>query len=107
VPSDLAAIRAQALALAERVGLDPSQSFRVRTRRADKTFPYISPEVNRLVGKTIYNTSHARVDLSDEADVTIGIEIRSGGTMVYGQVLPGPGGLPLGSQVSIRRRPLG
>jgi thiamine biosynthesis protein ThiI len=98
VPSDLAAIRAQALALAERVGLDPSKSFRVRTRRADKTFPYISPEVNRLVGEAIYSTSHARVDLSDEADVTIGIEIRSRGAMVYGRVLPGPGGLPLGSQ---------
>jgi thiamine biosynthesis protein ThiI len=98
VPSELAAIRAQALALARHAGLDPSQSFRVQTRRADKTFPHISPEVNRLVGETVYEATHARVDLSDEADVTIGIEIRSEGTMVYGQVLPGPGGLPLGSQ---------
>ncbi|MFN2134267.1 MAG: tRNA uracil 4-sulfurtransferase ThiI [Anaerolineae bacterium] len=98
VPSDLAVIRAQALALAERAGLDPSMSFRVQTRRADKAFPYISPEVNRLVGSTIYEAMHARVDLSDSADVTIGIEIRSQGTLIYGQVLPGQGGLPLGSQ---------
>lgn len=98
VSSDLAAIRAQALALAERAGLDASMSFRVQTRRADKTFPHISPEVSRLVGSTIYEATHARVDLSDDADVTIGIEIRSHGTLIYGQVLPGQGGLPLGSQ---------
>jgi thiamine biosynthesis protein ThiI len=98
VPSEMAAIRAQALALAERTGLDSSMSFRVQARRADKTFPHISPEVNRLVGSTIYEATHARVDLSDDADVTIGIEIRSQGTLIYGQVLPGQGGLPLGSQ---------
>jgi thiamine biosynthesis protein ThiI len=98
VPSELVAIRAQGLALAERAGLDASMSFRVQTRRADKSFPHISPEVNRLVGSTIYDATHARVDLSDNADVTIGIEIRSQGTLIYGQVLPGQGGLPLGSQ---------
>ncbi len=98
VPSDLGAIRAEALALAMRMELDPSKSFRVQTRRADKSFPHISPEVNRLVGETIHSAAKARVDLSDEADVTVGVEIRSEGTLVYGQVIPGPGGLPLGSQ---------
>jgi thiamine biosynthesis protein ThiI len=98
VPSELGAIRATAVALAERVELDTTQSFRVQTRRADKSFPHTSPEVNRLVGGAVYNASKARVDLSDEADVTIGIEIRSEGTLVYGEVIHGPGGLPLGSQ---------
>ena len=80
VPSDLSAIRAEALALAERLDLDPLRSFRVQTRRADKSFPHISPKVNRLVGGAIHHAHHARVDLSDEADVTIGIEIRSEST---------------------------
>ena len=98
VPSDLEAIRTEASALAERMELGPANSFRVQTRRADKSFPHISPDVNRLVGETVHRASGARVDLSDEADVTIGVEIRSEGTLVYGQVAPGPGGLPLGSQ---------
>jgi len=98
VPSDLEAIRAQARTVAQRIGLQPSMSFRVRTRRADKSFPVISPEVNRLVGSTVWEATQAHVDLSDNADVTIGIEIRPEGSMVYGQVIPGPGGMPLGSQ---------
>ena len=98
VASDLDAIQTEALALAARIGLQPPQSFRVTTRRADKAFPYISPEVSRLVGEVIYETTHAPVDLSDAADVTIGIEIRTEGTLLFGQVIPGPGGMPLGSQ---------
>jgi thiamine biosynthesis protein ThiI len=98
VPSDLDAIRSQALEIVRRVGLQPPTSFRVRTRRADKTFPYISPEVNRLVGQAIYEETHANVDLSDNANLTIGVEIRAEGTMVFGQVIPGPRGMPIGSQ---------
>ena len=98
VDSDLDAIRAEALALAERAGLRPEQSYRVVTRRADKSFPYVSPEVSRLVGSAVGAATHARVDLSDEADLTLGIEIRAEGTTVYGEVIPGPGGMPLGTQ---------
>jgi len=98
VPSDLEAIRAKALEIARQIDLQPPTSYRVQTRRADKTFPYISPEVNRLVGETIYEATQARVDLSDNADVTIGVEIRAEGTMVFGQIIPGPVGMPIGSQ---------
>ena len=37
----------------ERAGLTPEQSYRVTTRRADKSFPHISPEVNRLIGSAV------------------------------------------------------
>ena len=50
VTSDLAKIEEEALRLAVQVGLGPGQSFRVEVRRADKTFPLISPEVERQVG---------------------------------------------------------
>jgi thiamine biosynthesis protein ThiI len=98
VASDLDAIRMEALALAAHIELHPPQSFRVTTRRADKSFPHISPEINRQVGGAIHEATHAHVDLSDAADVTIGIEIRTEGTLLFGQVIPGPGGMPLGSQ---------
>lgn len=98
VASDLDAIRDCALVLVERIELQPPRSYRVSTRRADKTFPYISPEVSRLVGGAIHDATRAKVDLSDAADVTVGIEIRPEGSMVYGEVIPGAGGMPLGSQ---------
>jgi thiamine biosynthesis protein ThiI len=98
VATDIDAIRAKALALARRAGIGPRQSYRVSTRRADKTFPYTSPEVNRLIGSVVGEATHARVDLSENADLTLGIEIRSEGTTVYGQIIPGPGGMPIGTQ---------
>jgi len=98
VATDLDAICNEALAIAQRAGLNPQQSYRIATRRADKTFPYTSPEVNRLAGSAVGQATQARVDLSDYADLTVGIEIRSEGTTVYGEVIPGPGGMPIGSQ---------
>ena len=94
----LDAIREEALALARRAGLKPPASFRIATRRADKTFPFRSPEINRVVGGAVQEATQARVDLSDRADLTIGIEVRVAGTLVYGEVWPGPGGMPLGTQ---------
>jgi thiamine biosynthesis protein ThiI len=98
VASDLDAIQAAAVKLAHQVDLRPPATFRVQTRRADKSFPMISPEVNRRIGAAIGNTTQAGVDLSNDADVTIGIEIRVEGTLIYGQVIPGPGGMPIGTQ---------
>ena len=98
IPSDLETIKRHALALAGRVGLDASRSFHIATRRADKRFPYKSPDINRLVGAVVQEATLARVDLSDQADVTIGIEVRPEGTLIYGEVIPGPGGMPLGTQ---------
>jgi tRNA uracil 4-sulfurtransferase len=98
VASDIDAIRTEALALVERSGLCPPQTFRTVSRRADKSFPYISPEINRIVGGAVHEATQAGVDLSDKADLTIGIEVRHEGTLVYGQVIPGPGGMPLGTQ---------
>lgn len=95
VASDLESIKKEALQLAQRAGVGPACSFRVQARRADKTFPFESPEIARLVGEVIYETLHAPVDLSDRAAVTVGIEVRPEGSQVYGEVIPGPGGLPL------------
>jgi len=98
VPASIEAMSEEALRVARASGLDGDHSFRVRARRADKSFPYISPEIDRLVGEHIVETTGARVDLSEHADLTIGIEVHKDGALVFGQTVPGPGGLPLGSQ---------
>jgi len=97
-PADIEAITVEALKVAQRAGLDEKRSFRVQSRRADKAFPLISPEINRLVGAHIQAATGARVDLSNEADLTIGIEVRRDHALVYGQTVAGHGGLPLGTE---------
>jgi tRNA uracil 4-sulfurtransferase len=93
---ELDAIVAECLHQARQAGVKPGISFRVRSRRADKAFPWISPEIDRLAGEAIVGALQGDVDLSNRADVTIGVEVRRERIMVYGRVIPGPGGLPLG-----------
>jgi len=92
---DIEAIKEEALRMAREAGLNEEKSFRMEARRADKTFPFTSPEINRLVGAHVQAATGARVDLSDEADLTIGVEVRRGSALVFGRVVKGPGGLPL------------
>jgi thiamine biosynthesis protein ThiI len=110
---DLEAISRGAVALAQRAGLGwlsshhgpssrpaclPEGSFRVTARRADKAFPIKSPEIERVVGSAVQAATNARVDLSGEVDLEIGVEVHANRALVFGEVIPGPGGLPLGSQ---------
>jgi tRNA uracil 4-sulfurtransferase len=92
---DLDAITAEALRQAQEAGLDSSCSFRVQARRANKAFPLNSTQVNWHVGAAVARQFGASVDLSRNADVTIGIEI-SDRAMLFHRIIPAHGGLPLG-----------
>jgi thiamine biosynthesis protein ThiI len=96
VARDIEAIRAECVRQAREAGVSPGVSFRVRARRSDKTFPYISPEIDRLAAETIQQATNGKVDLSNRADVTIGVEVARDAALVYGQVVAAPGGLPVG-----------
>lgn len=98
VPADVEAISTTACQIAAQVGLQPPTTFRVQARRADKTFPLTSPEINRQVGAAVHQATGAPVDLSDQAQVTIGVEVREGYALVFGENVPGEGGMPLGTQ---------
>ena len=71
-------------------------SFRIQTKRADKTFPLNSPDVNREVGAAVKAYSGAQVDLKN-AELTIGIEILPRDAFFSLDKIPGPGGLPVGA----------
>jgi thiamine biosynthesis protein ThiI len=98
VSAELDAIVKEGVAVAQRAGLDPTRTFRVRARRSDKSFPHISPEIERQVGEAIVMGTGARPDLSKDAEVEIGVEVHPGRALIFGETIPGPGGLPLGSQ---------
>jgi len=71
-------------------------SFRVQTKRADKRFALISPEVNRALGAAIQAATGARVDL-ERAAVTVAVDILPGRAFFSLEKLPGAGGLPVGT----------
>jgi tRNA uracil 4-sulfurtransferase len=72
------------------------KSFRIQTRRADKSFPQTSVEINQHVGAYVKERSQARVDL-ENAELTCWIEIVEKYALIYVERLPGPGGLPVGT----------
>ena len=72
------------------------KSFRIDARRADKTFPHTSVEINQRVGAYVKERSGARVDL-ENADLTCWIEVVEKYALIYVERVPGPGGLPVGT----------
>ncbi|AEE91738.1 putative tRNA sulfurtransferase [Tepidanaerobacter acetatoxydans Re1] len=71
------------------------KTFKVETRRPNKSFPLKSPEVSREVGAYILsNLGNLKVDVHNP-QIRVDIEIREK-AFVYCERVPGPGGLPLG-----------
>ncbi|MCQ2415625.1 MAG: tRNA 4-thiouridine(8) synthase ThiI [Lachnospiraceae bacterium] len=71
-------------------------SFKVHCRRADKSYPKTSDEINADVGADILDAyPGARVDVHDP-DFIVYIEIRKQ-VNVFTRVLPGAGGMPIGT----------
>ncbi len=84
-------IAAQAVALAQR---EHFETFRVTARRADKSFPLTSQQINGLVGAAVARLGK-RVKLT-EPQLEINIEVTSHAAYVCSNFRPGPGGLPVG-----------
>jgi thiamine biosynthesis protein ThiI len=97
-PLDLAAltagvIRQTGAVLARR---PETLTFKVDTRRADKTFSPPSMEVSRQVGAAVQQTFPQLRARMRHPDLTIRIELRDR-AYVATEVLAGPGGLPTGT----------
>jgi tRNA uracil 4-sulfurtransferase len=78
-------------------------SFRVRARRSDKKFPLRSKEVEINLARAAGNMyDHDSLDINlDEADVTIGCEIREEFAFIFYENYTAPGGLPVGSNAPV------
>ncbi|ELK47313.1 UNVERIFIED_CONTAM: tRNA 4-thiouridine(8) synthase ThiI [Halobacillus marinus] len=74
-----------------------ASTFKISSKRTDKTFPIPSQELNPLLGGHILrNTEGVTVDVRDP-DVDIKVEVRHEGAYITAQVYPGAGGLPVGT----------
>lgn len=73
-----------------------SQTFKVVTRRARKSYPIESMEVNcELGGRILEAFPGMRVDVH-EPEITLHVEIREK-IYIYSKIIPGPGGMPVGT----------
>ncbi len=73
------------------------RSFRISARRAFKTFPMTSVELNRALGAHLLGLRpDCRVDL-EHAELDVRVEVLPGEAFVYPERRPGAGGLPVGS----------
>ncbi|WNC13222.1 tRNA uracil 4-sulfurtransferase ThiI [Brevibacillus brevis] len=95
VDPDIETIKQRSLELIRQMNPQP-RTFRVVTRRADKRYPIPSMEVNRMVGTHILRAlPQIKVDVH-EPEAIVNIEIRTEGTYISCETVPGPGGLPVG-----------
>lgn len=73
------------------------KSFKVRAKRADKTFPIESPEIARQVGGMVLKECKVlEVDVH-RPDVELCVDVRREAAYIYRDKVKGFGGLPLGT----------
>ena len=80
-----------------REAMQSAGSFKVETRRGDKSFPMTSIELSQFVGGELSDAyPDVRVDVHNP-ELTVNIEIRDYAAFVHGASVPGAGGMPLES----------
>ena len=75
---------------------DKNITFKVESRRAKKTYPKNSMELNRDLGEAVlYAFPQIKVDVH-HPDVMLHVEVRDE-IYIYSEIIPGPGGMPVGT----------
>ena len=76
--------------------LKSARSFKVETKRADKTFPMTSIQLSQYVGGELHELyPNLQVDVH-HPELTVYVEIRDYAAFVHANPDPGAGGLPVG-----------
>ena len=76
--------------------LHSAKTFKVETKRADKTFPMTSIQVSQYVGGELHEAyDNLEVDVH-HPELTVYVEIRDYAAFVHADPEPGAGGLPVG-----------
>ena len=76
--------------------LSSARTFKVETKRADKTFPMTSIQLSQYVGGELHEAyDNLQVDVRNP-ELTVYVEIRDYAAFVHADPEPGAGGLPVG-----------
>ncbi len=73
------------------------KTFKINAKRADKSFPIHTMELNDLFGSFVLKNIECSVDVHNP-DIIVSIEVRPEGTFIYTEELKGAGGYPVGIQ---------
>ena len=93
--SDMDSIKEE---LIKTVKLQNFKTFKVETKRSDKSFPKTSMELSKIFGGIVLkNKDNIKVDVNNP-EVTIHVEIREKNTYIYYNDFNGLGGYPSGIQ---------
>lgn len=92
VDSDIDAITARCLEIAKETG---KKTFKMLTKRHDKTFPMVSDAVNRHIAGVILDNTDLQVDVHNP-QLLIRVEIHENDTYITSDKIPGAGGYPAG-----------
>lgn len=73
------------------------KTFKISTKRSDKTFEHTSMEFNNIIGGLVLKNFECKVDVHNP-ELNLEIEIRKEGTFIYNKEFNGLGGYPVGIQ---------
>jgi len=89
-------LKREVLNYMDRTYPDKNKSFKVKARRADKSYPIDSMKLDALLGEAIIETfPEFHVDVHDP-EILLQVEIREH-VYIYSEIIPGPGGMPVGT----------
>ncbi len=92
VAPDMEAITAACLRTARESG---AKTFKMITKRHDKTFPLRSDDINRQTASVILKNTDLKVDVHDP-QLPIRVEVREDAAYITSEKIPGAGGYPAG-----------
>ena len=75
---------------------EKGKTFKIRTKRIDKSYPYTSDDINREIAGYILKNSDLKVDVHNP-DILFNIEVHSEGFYLFTETIKGMGGYPKGS----------
>lgn len=92
--NDLENIKTNIIKLTSKIS---NKSFKVETKRSDKTYPYKSMEVSKILGAVILKNCQNMVVDVKSPDIMINVEIRHNKSYIYFDKIKGLGGYPVSS----------
>ena len=92
IDSDIELIKETSLILIKEL---EGKTFKVNCKRSNKSFPFISDQIVRMVAPHILKNTDLKVDVHNP-DINLSIEVRQEGTYIFFKTFQGAGGYPLG-----------
>lgn len=81
----------------ELIDQEEGKTFKVKVKRTDKTYPFISDQITRLVAGHILKNKGDKLSVDvHNPDILLSIEVREEAAYIFSHTFPGAGGYPLG-----------